>query len=139
MNKFREAGKIFGGAMQAVKKIDFSVSERNFEALIDFHFSYFAEYAPDADRMYNFGEVVRVGNSKYLIQNQGRIDVDRPPEVNPLCKLFRDSGEYEWVREEFCMVGFVRIYEGVRYVALRNVDDSTPPLNNPQAWERLTE
>ena len=132
MSKARDAGKSIG---EALRYVDFFYS---MEALARLPAMLFAEYAPDPDRNYNRGEVVRVDNAKYLLQNWGRIDPAQPPPVNSLCKLFRDGGRYEWAREEYCIRGFERSYEGVWYrVTADSVDDATPPPNNPQAWERL--
>ena len=137
MSKWYDAGFLFGSTVTALKNIDFSTSERNYEALATLHYLYFDEYTPDPNRMYLRGEVIRVGNEKYLLTNQGRIDINKPPPINSLCKLFRDSFVYEWVREEFCMAGFIRTYNGIKYQALRNVDDATPPPNNPQSWKKI--
>jgi len=137
MSREFDVGLALGSATQMVKLIDFSVSERNHTALVIAHWSLFDEYVPDPERMYNRGEVVRVGGSKYLLQNQGRIDLDKPPEINPLCKLFRDAGRYEWAREEYCLRGFERQYDGEWYrVTADRVDDSTPPPNS-NSWERV--
>jgi len=106
----------------------------------------FAEYVPDPDRMYDRGEVIRVENGKYLIQNWGRIDPTQPPPVNPLCKLFRDGGRYDWVREEYCIKGFERYYDDgdpqrtgwYRVITDNAGDNVTPPPGVPQTWEKVS-
>jgi len=84
------------------------------------------------------------------LQNWGRIDVDNPPPTNPLCKLFRDSGRYDpdgtprnWVREEYCLKGFERYYDGgdpqrTDWYAVKSgrVDSATPPPNDAQNWQK---
>ena len=111
----------------------------NMDALAAAPWKWFAEYAPDPERMYYRGEVIRVETYKYLIQSQGRIENDRPPAVNPLCKLFRDPGLYEWVREEYCLRGYVRGYEGKFYqVIAARVDSATPPPNDPASWKEIS-
>jgi len=78
-------------------------------------------------------------SNKWLLQNWGRLDPDIPLERQSLVKLFRDPRRYEWVREEYCINGFERSYDGVWYrVRAASVDDATPPPNNPQAWEETT-
>jgi len=144
MSEMREKGRQVG---EALALIDFSVSERNYEALVRLPATLFAEYKPDPERMYDRGEVIRVGNTdKYLLTNQGRIDVDKPPPENPLCRLFRDNRRYEWVREEYCSNGFERHYTdpsdakrtGCYKVIANNAgDNNTPPPNLPQTWQKL--
>ena len=117
----------------------FLPATNNYTALVTLPYMCFEEYAPDGQRMYERGEVVRVGREKYLLQGDGRIDVDKPPPVNPLCKLFRDSGRYPWVREEYCLQGFEREYNGEWYKVIADrVDDATIPPNS-QAWEKIEE
>jgi len=152
MTKAYEAGKAFGSVMQAVKFIDFSVSERNKIALVTMSWTAFEAYVADGNREYLRGDVVRVGTEKYLIQNDGKIDPANPPriegtQVQPsLCKLFRDSARYPWVREEFCLKGFERYYDdgdpgrtGWYRVISNVVDSATPPNALPQNWEKLPE
>jgi len=140
MSDMRDKGKQIG---EALNLIDFFFSH---EALARLPAMLFAEYVPDPDRMYNRGEVVRMGSSKYLLQNWGRIDIDKPPPQNPLCRLFRDSGRYEWVREEYCAKGFERYYEDAnnsqntgwyKVIADNAGDNNTPPPGMPTVWERL--
>ena len=143
MSSIKEKGKQIG---EALSLLDFSVSERNYEALVRLPAMLFAEYVPDPDRMYERGEVIRVGNVKYLLQNWGRIDPNVPPEVNPLCKLFRDSGRYEWVREEWCSQGFERHWENAdrpeesgwyRVIAANAGDNNTAPPSVPSVWAKI--
>jgi len=131
MNKFREAGKIFGSGMNAVKEIDFSVSERNAMALFLLHFSYFEEFQEGDDKDYPRGTVFRQGTSKWLMTYDGRFDISR-------CRLFRDAGRYPWVREEFVIKGCEREYEGVWYRVKVDVvgAGATPPPNSNE-WERI--
>ena len=144
MGAAREKGRQIG---EALSLIDFSVSEKNYEALVRLPAMLFAEYVPDLDRQYERGEVVRMGSCKYLLQNWGKIDPDMPPPVNPLCKLFRDAGRYDWVREEYCIQGFERFYEDTsnpqntgwyRVIAANAGDNNTPPPGVPNVWERVS-
>ena len=143
MNDIKNKAKQIG---EALSLIDFSVSERNFTALVKLPALLFTEYAEDPQREYNRGEVIRVGNNKYLLQNWGKIDADRPPPVNPLCKLFRDGGRYEWVREEWCIQGFERYWENAerpqdtgwyRVIAASAGDNNTPPAGVPGVWIKI--
>lgn len=145
----KEAGKQIG---EAINLIDFSLSENNFTALAKLPYILFAEYIPDPDKMYYRGEVIRVKDNKYLIQNQGRIENDRPPHINSLCKLFRDSKRYDfdgnvrfWVREEWCLFGYERYYEnpdrpqdnGWYRVKTNHAEgNNTQPPGMPNIWER---
>jgi len=129
---------------QAIGYLRFIPSTPNYTALVTFPYLCFQEYTPDPDRMYDRGEVIRVGREKYLIQNDGRIDPNIPPPENSLCKLFRDGGRYDWVREEFCLKDFERYYDdgdpwrsGWYKVISNNVDSSTPPPNDDQNWEKV--
>ena len=98
----------------------------------------FEEYVPNGNREYIRGEVVTIGNAKYLLQNWGKIDPSNPPPTNSLCKLFRDAGRYEWVREEYCIKGYERSYNGVWYrVISTRVDSGTPPPNDTQNWGQV--
>jgi len=136
----RDSGKQIG---EALRRIDFFYS---MEALVRLPAYLFPEYEPDPERMYNRGEVVRIGNAKYLIQNWGRIDLDKPPPVNPLCKLFRDAGRYDWVREEYCSRGFERYWENpdrpqdtgwYKVIADNAGDNNTPPPGAETVWEKV--
>lgn len=125
--------------------IRFIPSTPNYEALVRLPAMMFREYIPDAQRMYERGEVIRVDSCKYLLQGDGRIDIDKPPSANPLCKLFRDGGRYEWVREEYCSRGFERYYDDgdpqrtgwYRVTADNAGDNNTPPPGIPQTWKKL--
>jgi len=140
MSRAREFGKQLGMALAYVDWYN------SMEALVRMPAPAFMLYVPDPDRMYNRGEVVRIGAEKWLLQNWGRIEVDKPPHINPLCKLFRDAGRYPWFSEEYCLNGFERYWEDpdsnrtgwYRLIADR-IDDSTAPPFNPQAWEKLAE
>ena len=143
----RETGRQIG---EAISLIDFSISKRNMIALVKFPALLFAEYVPDGNREYERGEVIRVGNYKFLLQNWGKIDPNNPPRVEgnqvypSLCKLFRDAGRYDWVREEFCLKGFERHYDdgdanrtGWYRVVSDSVDSGTPPPNDSQNWQKV--
>ena len=147
MNGLLEMGKSIG---EALRMIDYSVSERCMTALVKLPALPFEEYVPDGNREYERGEVIRVGNNKFLIQNWGKIDPANPPRVEngqvqpQLCKLFRDSGRYEWVKEEFCLLGFERYYDdgdenrtGWYRVVSNVVDSGTPPPNDDRNWVRV--
>ena len=149
MSAIKDKGKQIG---EALSLIDFSVSERNFTALVKLPALLFSEYVEDGNREYIRGEVIRVGNCKYLLQNWGKIDPNNPPRVEgnqvfpSLCKLFRDSGRYEWVKEEFCLKGFERHYDdgdpnrtGWYVVISERVDGGTPPPNDYQNWQKIIE
>jgi len=132
MSKARDTGLQIG---EAFKYIDF-FSGKSMEALIRLPYLLFSEYVPDGNREYERGEVVRVGNCKYLLQNWGKLNPDIPLSQQSLCKLFRDSGRYEWVREEYCIKGFERYYQdsdpnrtGWYRVISERVDSGTPPPN----------
>jgi len=131
---------------EAIGYLKFLPSTNNYIALVTFPYLLFEEYVPDGNRMYERGQVVRVDKEKYLLQGDGRIDIDRPPPINSLCKLFRDGGEYDWVREEFCLKGFVRYWENperpqdtgwYKVIADNAGDNNTPPPGVPTAWEKL--
>jgi len=128
----RDAGRQIG---EALRLINFYWS---MDALVKLPYILFPEYVPDSERMYNRGNVIRIDKYKYLIQNDGRIDVNNPPPTNSLCKLFRDSGRYEWVREEYVLQGFERSYDDLWYRCIVPIEDgSTPPPNNPSVWELI--
>ena len=146
----REAGRQIG---EALSLIDFSVSERNYDALVRLPSLLFAAYEADGSREYARGEVVRVGNNKFLMQNWGKIDPANPPRIEDgvvlpsLCKLFRDGGRYDWVREEWCIRGYERYYEdksrpentGWYRVVMSNAGDNNtaPPYTPLAVWERV--
>jgi len=109
------------------------------EALVRAPHMIFAEYVPDPNREYARGNVVREGQNKWLLQNWGRLDPNIPLGQQNLLKLFRGGERYEWVREEYCIKGYERSYEGVWYrVISERVDDSTPPPNSPQNWLKIS-
>ena len=124
-----------------LKYIDFWTA-KNQEALVRLPYIVFAEYVPDPQREYERGEVVRMGCNKYLLQNFGKIDPANPPPTNSLCKLFRDKNSHdpdgtdrEWVKEEYCLKGFERKYNGIWYVVIADrVDSGTPPINDAASW-----
>jgi len=123
----------------ALRLVDFFFSH---EALVRLPPIVFQGYINDPERQYNRGEVIAINECKYLIQNWGRIDSQpriEGDQVQPsLCKLFRDSGRYDWVKEEYCAKGFERFYNGEWYrVISSNVDSGTPPPNDYQNWEKL--
>jgi len=142
MSRAFDTGKSIG---EAFAFIDF-FSGKGPEALVRLPYLLFPEYVPDLQRDYQRGEVIRVGSNKYLLQNWGRIDIDRPPEINPLCKLFRDGGRYDWVREEYCIKGFERYYDDgdpertgwYRVIADNAGDNNTPPPGVPMIWEKVS-
>jgi len=114
------------------------------EALVRAPALIFSEYVPDGKREYNRGEVVREGSSKWLLQNWGKLDPGIPLNQQNLCKLFRDSGRYPWVREEYCLKGFERYYDdgdpgrtGWYVVISERVDSGTPPPNDSQNWQKI--
>jgi|GEM_PF-3166731 len=117
--------------------MDFSTSEKMFDVLANLPASYFPEYVPDPERTYFKGDVVRGGEvEKYMAQNQTTTSAH--PSQNPMFKLFRDGGLYEWVREEYCLRGFVRSYAGKWYeVTAARVDSATPPPNDPASWKEI--
>jgi len=146
-SKAFEAGKLIG---EAISHIDFSVSERNSVALVKLPSLLFPEYVPDGNREYNRGEVIRVGSEKYMFTNWGKIDPNNPPriegtQVQPsLVKLYRDSGRYNWVREEFCLQGFERYYEDTGnpsntgwYRVISDVADGAAPPPNDNRWSKI--
>lgn len=149
MSRARDTGKSIGEAFQY---IDF-FSGKGPDALVRLPYLIFPEYVPDPQRDYQRGEVIRVGNNKYLLQNWGKIDDNNPPRIEgtqcypPLCKLFRDSGRYDWVREEYCIKGFERYYDDgdpnrtgwYRVITENAGDNNTPPPGVPQTWEKLAE
>ena len=106
------------------------------DALVRLPAMLFQEYAPDGNRQYERGQVVRQGSYKYLLQGDGKLDPGRPLSELSLLKLFRDSNRYEWVREEYCIRGFERSYNDIWYrVKVDRVDSATPPPNDNQSWE----
>jgi len=118
---------------EAIGTLLFTPSTRNYTALVKFPYLCFAQYTPGDNNDYERGTVFRDGSSKLLMEYDGKFDISR-------CKLFRDGGEYDWVREEFCLFGFVRRSGGGRYrVKVPSVDSATPPENDPQSWEKLDE
>jgi len=132
MRNAYDAGRQIG---EAFAFIDFFYA---MEALARLPYPLFPEYAPDGQREYKRGEVVRVGHEKYLLENWGRIDPNVPPPMNPLCKLFRDGGRYPWVQKEYCLKGYEREYNGAWYrVISERVDSGTTPPNDYQNWERV--
>jgi len=141
--KGKMAYDLMFGVGRGIRKIRFLPATNNYEALIDIPAMVFEEYTPDPQRMYDRGEVLRMQDddvSKYLLTGDGRIQNNQPPPVNSLCKLFRNAGldgQFEWVREEFCMKGFIRSYNGKLYeVTAERVDDATAPPNS-NAWKEV--
>ena len=131
------------GIGRGIRKIRFLPATNNYEALIDLPAAVFEKYKPDPERMYDRGEVLRMPGddvSKYLLTGDGRIQNDRPPPENSLCKLFRNAGldgQFDWIREEFCMRGFIRRHDGKLYeVTAERVDDGTPPPNSG-SWREV--
>ena len=132
---------------EGISFIRFIPSTPNFTALVTLPYTLFEKYKPDGSRMYERGEVVRVDKEKYLLQNDGKIDPANPPPTNPLCKLFRDDRRYNWVREEFCLRGFERYYDGGDpgrtgwYRVIAAVADSAtpPPSLVGTVWEKVKE
>jgi len=128
---------------QIISSMDFSASGKMFITLVKLPACLFPEYVPDGERIHFKGDVIRQENEKYLMQNQGRLDPNIPLSQQPILKLFRDSGPYPWVREEFCLRGFERYYDdgdpgrtGWYRVISANVDSATPPPNSAD-WEKL--
>ena len=149
MNNMRELGRQTG---EAVRLIRFIPTTDNFKALIRFAAIFFEEYTHEPQRDRQRGQVVKMPGdnvSKYLMENDGRIQ-ETPRiennEVQPrILKLFRNSSRFPWVSGEFCERGFERYWEnpnrpeenGWYRVIIDLVDDSTPPPNAPQRWEKL--
>jgi len=147
MSRAFETGKSIG---EAFRYIDF-FSGKGPEALVRLPYLLFPEYVADGSRDYERGEVIRVGAEKYLLQNWGRIDPANPPRIEgtqvfpSICKLFRDSGRYDWVREEYVIKGFERYYSDgdpsrtgwYRCIADNAGDNNTPPSGVPTVWEKL--
>jgi len=105
------------------------------------------EYVPNKNWLR--GKFTRVGNDKFLLTGDGRIN--ESPVTSSLCKLFRDENSHNpdglprhWVREEFCIKDTERYYDdgdpgrtGWYKVISERVDSSTPPPNDYQNWEKL--
>ena len=107
----------------------------NMKALALAHYSWFKDHLPQIGVDYERGNVVIDGINKYLLQGDGRLD-NRPLSEQSLLKLFRDDGEYEWVREEYCLNGWIRVYMGKRYEVISDyVDSATPPSNDERNWK----
>jgi hypothetical protein len=148
MSRARETGR---SASEGIRFIRFLPATNNYEALVRLRAVLFQEYKPDPERMFERGEVLKMPGdnvSKYLLQGDGRIQIDRPPPINSLCRLFRDGGRYGWVREEYCSFGFERFWENPNrpeengwYRVIRDNagDNVTPPPGVPQTWERVQE
>jgi len=134
MNK-REYGQSIG---EAFKYIDFTAGH-SMDALVRLPALVFKSYVHDPLLDRERGQVVRVDNYKYLIQNNGRLNEEPHIENNQvqpsLCKLFRDSSKYDWVREEYCIEGFIRTYNGVDYRCIVQIEDSATPPPNNNSWE----
>ena len=116
----------------------------NMEALVRAPFIFFEEYVPDAQREYARGNVIKQGNCKWLFENWGKLDPDIPLNQQPLLKLFRDSGQYDYFPGEYCLKGFIRYYHdqdperaGWYIVISERVDSKTPPPNDYQSWEKV--
>lgn len=141
----REA-ELIGEGMRFMR---FLPATNNYEALVRFPAYIFEKYKPDPERMYERGEVLRMPDddvSKYLLTGDGRIQNDRPPTENSLCRLFRDSDRHDWVREEYCSKGFERHYTDpddaqrtgwYKCIADNAGDNNTPPPGVPQTWQKL--
>jgi len=129
----------------------FLPATNNYEALVRLPAGLFLEYVPDDQRMYERGEVLRMPGGlvcKYLFTGDGKIQLDKPPPENSLCRLFRNASRFEWVREEYCSNGFERFYEDpndpnrtgwYKCIAMNAGDNNTPPPNLPQVWLKLDE
>ena len=126
-----------------IRTTDFSLSENARRQLLAYSYTFFEEWDGDTNRQYQRGDVVRVGEWKWMIQNNGNINPN--PLESGLTKLFRsiashdeDDTPREWIREEFCISGMERMYNGKWYQVIASVvDDATPPPNNQAAWKEL--
>jgi len=138
MSKAYDLGKDLGKAITSgISKLRFLPGGDDYDALIDFPYQYFMAYEPSDDMILR-GKVRRVGREKWCAQSDLRLT--NPPSVDVGWKLFRDSGEYDYMREEYCLKGFPRRYNGKLYVVIADrVDDATPPPNNPQSWQEMVE
>ena len=131
-NVARELGQKIG---EALSYVDWFFS---MESLVRLPWLFFPEYVPDGQREYRRGEVIRTGHEKWLLQNWGKLDPNRPPSEQSLLKLFRDGNRYDWVREEYCIQGFERKYNNKWYrVKVPSVDDATPPPNATDRWDEI--
>jgi len=107
------------------------------------------EFVPDPQKDWLRGKFTRVGNDKYLLTGDGRIN--DTPATSSLCKLFRDENRLnpdgtprEWVREEFCIAGTERYYDdgdpertGWYVVISDRVDSATPPSGDTMNWQKV--
>ena len=115
--------------------------ERAYRQLLLAPYRHFEEWDGDTGRQYQKGDVVRTGEWKWLLQNNGNISPN--PAGSGLTKLFRstdsheeDGAPREWEREEFCIFGMERLYNGAWYrVKAPVVDSATPPPNDAASWE----
>jgi len=147
MSKFKEAGKQIGEGISFIK---FLPATNNYEALVRLPAILFQEYEPNPERMYERGEVLKMPGdnvSKYLLTGDGRIQNDRPPPENSLCRLFRNRERCEWAREEYCSNGFERYYDDgdpkrtgwYKVIASNAGDNNTSPPGLPNIWKKIIE
>ena len=125
-----------------IANTDFSLGERSLRALLAYPYIHFEEWDGDTNRQYQRGEVIRYGEIKLLIQNNGNINNPDPVQAG-ITKVVRTTASHnddgtarEWIREEFCIKGMERLYNGIWYrVKASVVDSATPPSNDTGSWE----
>ena len=130
--KFTEAAL---NIREALRLIDFSVSERNYKALARFPAVLFEEWEV-GEREYIRGEVVRMADEKYLALNQ--VKTADEPWVNVQFMLFRTKDPADWRGKEYVENGFLRLYNGDLYTYTANGFDgnNTPPPNS-SSWDKI--
>jgi len=132
-----------------IQRVKFLPTTDNFIALTDLPAIWFEEYAPDPDRQYVRGHVLKMPGdniSKYLSEHDGvRIQASRPPghPDNRDFKLFRNGGRYRHVRGEFVRKGWWRWWDsdpgrqqqhGWYEMLSEHNDENHDPPNVPHIW-----
>ena len=148
--------------IEGIGEIRFTPGTQNYNAVVILPYSVFRQYAMDVLRperivsnyFYERGEVACVDRCKFLLDGDRRLNPNDPNEIPRIegnevkpgnLKLFRDSGRYNWVRNEYCLKGFERYFEdsnrpdktGWYTVISARVDSSTPPPDDYQNWQKM--
>lgn len=115
-----------------------TLTDKN-DLLVSLPLNYVTDFNDLIGTLVKQGAIIKYEDIKYLVmQSVTPIESQLPSNTGMLAiyKPYREKGVYEWLYGEYCVIGDIRTYNGVTYVAVQdpNTNIYTPNLV-PAIWQ----